>query len=116
MMRGAGPLATFAAKIDMGFLLGLYPRELADGFHKMREIRNKFAHEIGLESFEAPAIAGLAASLTFVEGRYPHKRKFTARERYVSSAKYMMGALYVVGTRRRNRVEEGKFEQGVEEG
>ena len=88
----------------MGFLLGLYPRRLADGFHKMREIRNKFAHEIGLESFEAPAVAGLAASLNFVEGRYPRERKCTARERYVSSAKHMMGALYVVGTRRRGRV------------
>jgi DNA-binding MltR family transcriptional regulator len=50
------PLSSFAAKIDLGFALGLYRRELKDSMHAMRRIRNRFAHQIAPLTFSSASI------------------------------------------------------------
>src|SRR3972149_5035504 len=45
MFQGYGPLSSFYVKIDMVFFLGLLPHEeIYEDLHKVRDIRNDFAH------------------------------------------------------------------------
>jgi hypothetical protein len=53
LFRGSGPLGNFGAKIDLGFLMGLYGREKRDDLHTIREIRNAFAHKTKTITFNS---------------------------------------------------------------
>lgn len=44
LLNGSGPIAALSTRIDLGCALGLYPPELALLMHKLRELRNDFAH------------------------------------------------------------------------
>jgi hypothetical protein len=46
LFSGAGPLSSFSAKIDLARLLGLMTDPIRSDLHKIREIRNEFAHSI----------------------------------------------------------------------
>lgn len=52
-----GPLSSFSAKIDLGVLLGLYPEEVRADLHRIREVRNQFAHEQEPRDFGFPKIS-----------------------------------------------------------
>jgi DNA-binding MltR family transcriptional regulator len=52
-----GPLSSFSAKIDLGVLLGLYPEEVRGDLHRIREVRNQFAHEEEPRDFAYPIIS-----------------------------------------------------------
>lgn len=53
MFRGYGPLASFSARIDLGLLLGLYEKDFHKDLHRIREIRNEFAHNLAPLSFRS---------------------------------------------------------------
>jgi hypothetical protein len=53
------PLSTFSAKIELGFVLGLYTEAAYKNLNMIREIRNEFAHEFDPLSFDHPEIAKL---------------------------------------------------------
>lgn len=53
MFKQSGPLGSFAAQIDMGYLLGLYPDYVRDKLHTIRLIRNEFAHNVQPVSFKS---------------------------------------------------------------
>ena len=61
--KGYGPLATFSAKIDLAYLLGIAPEPLFSRLHTIREIRNRFAHRLDCNSFKVPAIYDLCRKL-----------------------------------------------------
>jgi hypothetical protein len=44
LFRGKGGLAPFASRIDFGFLLQLYPDKTRRLMHRIRDVRNDFAH------------------------------------------------------------------------
>jgi hypothetical protein len=46
LFEGAGPLATFSAKIDLARLLGLITDAIRSDLHIIRDIRNEFAHQV----------------------------------------------------------------------
>ena len=47
-----GSHGDFAAKIDLGYLIGAYSREAYEELIIIRRVRNKFAHELELNNFE----------------------------------------------------------------
>jgi hypothetical protein len=51
MFDGLGPLASFSAKTRMGFLLGIYGEQFRNTLSRIGQIRNKFAHELNVNSF-----------------------------------------------------------------
>ena len=51
--KGLGPLATFSAKIDLGYLLGLYHSQFQELLHSIRDVRNAFAHNMEPVSLES---------------------------------------------------------------
>lgn len=75
-----GPLATFSACINMGYLLGLYGKEVKRDLHILRKIRNEFAHQLNA-TFSTQKIANLSLSLNLAERftadikRDPNKEK-----------------------------------------
>ena len=56
LLRGTGPLATFAARIKIAYMLGFMPESVFHDFERIRKIRNHFAHHPKATSFdESPA-------------------------------------------------------------
>jgi hypothetical protein len=52
LFRGFGPMATFFARTELAYRLGLISKEDADGMDALRDIRNDCAHEIKEFSLE----------------------------------------------------------------
>lgn len=63
VFSGSGPLSSFSAKIDLGFLLQLYPYETYRLLDKVRRIRNTAAHKWGVVNFLDPQIRDQCESL-----------------------------------------------------
>jgi DNA-binding MltR family transcriptional regulator len=63
LLAALGPLATFAARIKMVFLLNLIDEVDYHNLNVLRKIRNEFAHEFGLVSFDTPPISDLVGNL-----------------------------------------------------
>src|SRR5262249_32748525 len=59
-----GPLATFSARIDMAYLLGLIPDNVRRELHLIRKIRNDFAHSSENLDFNNEAIANRCRELS----------------------------------------------------
>jgi hypothetical protein len=60
-----GILATFSARIEMAFVLGLIGPEIRKDLDHIREIRNAFAHAKGIISFDTPEIATKCDKIKF---------------------------------------------------
>jgi DNA-binding MltR family transcriptional regulator len=69
LFEGYGPLSTFAAKIDMGFFLGLLSRDVRSQLHLLRKIRNLCAHEPETLNFASERIGAMCYALLPVMGK-----------------------------------------------
>lgn len=58
-----GPLGTFSSKITFCYLLGLISSIEQKNMHIVRKIRNTFAHEYEVDSFEHPRVRPQALNL-----------------------------------------------------
>lgn len=54
---GPGGLS-FAARIDVAFAAGIIARGAWDDLHRIRRVRNSFAHDLRVRSFRDPRVAG----------------------------------------------------------
>jgi hypothetical protein len=61
-----GPLGTFSSRIDFAYLLGLIPKNARLDLHKLRAIRNAFAHESGPLDFNDQAISQKCDGLVYL--------------------------------------------------
>jgi hypothetical protein len=111
--RYPGPLSTFAAKIDMAYLIDLFDKETRRELHTIRDIRNEFAHQLGKRDFEQHRIRDLTGNLQLTYDRpismrgsdgilipvlsfRPGKEAdapVTGRERFVDSCKWHIATL-----------------------
>lgn len=101
------PLSTFSAKNNFCFYLGLISKHEYNTINTIRKIRNKFAHEILINTFEDDAsLRGLCNNLSIPNGMYvpdvliikndhiqnldeePLKEK-TLKERFILTFKYI---------------------------
>jgi hypothetical protein len=57
LFKGYGPLSSFGAKIDLAYLMKIVPRELRDKLHIIRDVRNRFAHRLDVNSFDDQPIS-----------------------------------------------------------
>lgn len=65
------PLSTFSAKNNFCFYLGLISKHEYNTINTIRKIRNKFAHEILINTFEDDAsLRGLCNNLSIPNGMY----------------------------------------------
>ncbi len=60
-----GSLGTFSARIDFAYLIGILPKNAHKDLHKIRAIRNQFAHHAAPLSYADPKVKALCESLLF---------------------------------------------------
>ena len=96
MFNGMGPLATFSAKIDLGFLLGLYREELTKVLHALRRIRNTFAHDLRPLTFSSDEIKAKTTALEVIDALLQRHEQPDGREQFLGACKFILGALHAV--------------------
>jgi hypothetical protein len=65
LVGASAPMGTFYAKIHIGYALGLFSDSVRDDLGIIKDIRNLFAHEIGLRDFNDPMISALCRKFNF---------------------------------------------------
>lgn len=68
LFRGYGPLSTFSAKIDVAFAFEIIDHGTLAELNKIKEIRNRFAHGMGLYSLDQPPMRDLFNKLNRPSG------------------------------------------------
>jgi DNA-binding MltR family transcriptional regulator len=63
MLKGYGPLASLAAKIDLAHMMGMLPRDLRKHLFLVKDIRNEFAHTAAKTTFKSQRICDLTKNL-----------------------------------------------------
>ena len=85
--HGHGALASFSAKIWMGFAIGLYDADERSDLLKIKSVRNRFAHtDIDLQ-FDDPEISKLCGGLSKLDRilrGYGEKETDVPRDRYLN--------------------------------
>ena len=83
VFKDYNPIRDFAAKIEIGFALGLYNNEIRKNLQKIRQARNKFAHASKPVEFDDAEIANICRQLK--SGIVPDPDK--SRSRYITYLK-----------------------------
>lgn len=78
LFEGTGPLGTFSSKIYLAKAMGLIDPQIANELHKLRKIRNKFAHAANLLNWAHPQVAELVSKLAGAEAGKPSRSFATA--------------------------------------
>jgi DNA-binding MltR family transcriptional regulator len=78
LLTGTGGLATFSARIDLAYLLGLVSPNGRRDLHLIRKIRNDFAHSPANIAFDHPPIAARCRELhhDLWKDQLPPRKKF----------------------------------------
>jgi DNA-binding MltR family transcriptional regulator len=85
LLDGFGPLATFSARIKVGYCLGWIGRETFRELNLLREIRNQFAHAHEPVTFADETVAGRCRALSLQKAILPG-RLARARDQFLFSA------------------------------
>jgi len=67
LFRPSGPLGSFKTKIDLAYLLGLLSDDAYKDLTNLKNIRNDFAHELELDTFDKPTIKDRCANFVLVD-------------------------------------------------
>lgn len=70
MFNPSGPVGSFSAQINLGFMLGLYDEQAWRDLDAIRRIRNDFAHETEIGSFKQKAINARCCSLKVCDSHF----------------------------------------------
>lgn len=65
LFEGTAPLATFSGRIKLAYYLGLISSEFRADLETIRKIRNDFAHDATILSFDSQSIADRCRNLGF---------------------------------------------------
>ena len=63
LFRPSGPLGSFSSKIDLGFAMGLYSKEIYADLVTIKNIRNEFAHGTKTKNLETQRMRDLCNNL-----------------------------------------------------
>jgi DNA-binding MltR family transcriptional regulator len=94
LLQDRGPLATFAARIDLAHALGLIGPDVRHDFHIVRKVRNAFAHELKTHTFETAEIVARCETLTSPRGIETTMAP-TARNRFIAAAAILQSVIEV---------------------
>jgi Mannitol repressor len=67
MFQPSGPLGPFSVKIDLAFLIGMITPEAHKDLLIVKNIRNAFAHNLGIQNFRSQSIADNARNLKMID-------------------------------------------------
>jgi len=86
-----GSVNSFSQKIDLGFALALYDKATQSDLHRIRAIRNAFAHTFMPIDFDTPQVASKAMVLT--SGQFDNPPNTTNRDRFRYAYRFITNAL-----------------------
>lgn len=92
LFEGNAPLSAFSSRIKMAFYLGVISEECRTDLDTIRKIRNDFAHEAGLISFDSQSIADRCRNLGFSY----HSRDARPRAHFTSAASGILATVHVM--------------------
>ena len=67
IFRPSGPLGSFSVKIKMGFMLQIYGAYVLKDLETIKDIRNLFAHNLGVHDFQTQSVRDRCMNLKIVE-------------------------------------------------
>ena len=67
LFRPSGALGSFATKIELGYLVGIYGEKGLRELSIIKDIRNAFAHRLDIDGFETATIRDRVMNLSFGE-------------------------------------------------
>jgi DNA-binding MltR family transcriptional regulator len=70
MFHPSGPIGDFAAKIRLAFLLGLISKEGLQNLNLIKDVRNRFAHWVEVESFKSSNVKSLTDRFSILERHF----------------------------------------------
>lgn len=63
----SGPFGSFALKIDLAFMVGLISEEARKDLIVIKDVRNRFAHDLDVSGFDDQSIAAKCENLTLID-------------------------------------------------
>lgn len=90
LFKGIAPLASFSGRTKLAYYLGLISAELRNDLNSIRRIRNDFAHDATILSFETQSIADRCRNLGFSY----HEPQARPRAHFTASATAMVALLH----------------------
>lgn len=81
------PIGTFSSRITLAYAIGLITSEEAKDLHRMREIRNRFAHRLNGLSFATQAIRDSCSNFLLVNASKEVKKNRKFFEDYPTGAR-----------------------------
>jgi hypothetical protein len=93
LFKYPGPLSNFSAQIDLGYMIGMYPDHFTRMLHSLRNIRNKFAHDMRPLDFEMLEIKSEMSGLKYIESFSPRAKMYSGRNLFISACEYIIGGL-----------------------
>jgi DNA-binding MltR family transcriptional regulator len=85
LLENTGPLATFSARIDFGYALGLYGKKAKRDLNLVREIRNAFVHSHRHIDFETPEVVELCRTF-YCSSSISDFKEAGARQQFTEAA------------------------------
>ncbi|RWF77027.1 MAG: hypothetical protein EOS26_10365 [Mesorhizobium sp.] len=67
LFNSIAPLGSFSAKIDAAYLFGYISEDAQSDLQVIKEMRNRFAHSLDIDSFERPEIKSRCENLRLVD-------------------------------------------------
>jgi hypothetical protein len=99
MFRSSGPLGSFSAKINLGYLMRLYGKDTKNELDTIKEIRNSFAHRPHTKDFEVQRLRDLSSNLSMSERLDVH---WIRPPKMVEPAELKVGDTVIIGVGLRN--------------
>jgi hypothetical protein len=91
LFKTTGALGAFATKIDLGLLVGLYGDEAHRDLVTMKDIRNRFAHNLSVKDFDTQQIRAWVMNLKLVERHTMQTERGRAASEYPTTSSYWIG-------------------------
>lgn len=90
-----GPLATFSARIRLGYAVGLYGPLTKEELECIKAVRNAFAHGALTLDFKTPDVVAICNTLSLFEKSAPSEGYLgnTPREKYISTVAFISSRL-----------------------
>ena len=92
LFEGSAPLATFSGRIRLAYYLGKISAEFRADLETIRKIRNEFAHDASLLSFETQSIADRCRNLGFSF----HEPSARPRAHFTSAASGLVATIHAL--------------------
>ena len=109
LFDGYAPLATFAAKIDMSFALGLAPTHVHEDLRTIKKLRNIFAHEAAAVNFDSQRVSDICSNFHKIRrSDGSHWELIGGRAKYLTAVYFCILSVEVVSSRT-SRLSVAKF-------